>query len=233
MPKSSKAALQPATRRFEARLEHMPSQLNWVIVYLPFDASKVWGVRGQIKVRGEINSFPFSTSLFPTGQGRHLLLVNRRMQKGARAFEGSVARFRIELDREERKVAIPAELLPILNQDRSLRRWYDALTHSTRNEIAKWVTDPKGSEARGRRAEQIGERLLSVMDAERELPPVLQVAFGRNPRAREGWDRMSASRRRSLLFAIFYYRTPDARARRIEKVVEEAAGKAEKMSDQE
>ena len=43
---------------------------------------------------------------------------------------------------------------------------------------------------------------------------------------------MSASRRRGQLLAIFYYRTPEARARRLAKVVEEAAALAEKKADQ-
>ena len=102
---------------------------------------KLWGLRGQIKVKGEINGFAFRTSLFPTREGRHFLLVNKRMQKGARAVEGSVARFQMELDREKRTVTIPDELKRILSEDRSLRRWYDKLNHSTRNDIAKWITD--------------------------------------------------------------------------------------------
>ena len=69
------------------------------------------------------------------------------------------------------------------------------------------------------------------MEAERELPPVLQVAFARHPRAREGWDGMSASRRRGHLFGIFYYRTPDARARRIDKMLDDANALAEKLSN--
>ena len=231
MPKANKAKPAPAAKRFEARLERMRSRLNWVIVHVPFDAAKVWGMRGQIKVKGEINGFAFRTSLFPTREGRHILLVNKRMQKGARAVEGSVARFQIELDREERTVTIPDELKRILSEDRSFRRWYDELNHSTRNDIAKWITEPKSADARVRRAEQIAERLLAVMEAERELPPILQVAFARHPRAREGWEGMSASRRRGHLFGIFYYRTPDARARRIDKMLDDASALAEKMSN--
>jgi uncharacterized protein YdeI (YjbR/CyaY-like superfamily) len=231
MPKTSKAQPASAARRFEARLERMRSRLNWVIIHLPFDAAKVWGMRGQIKVKGEINGFAFRTSLFPTREGRHILLVNKRMQKGARAAEGSVARFQMELDNEERTVTIPDELKGILSEDRSFRRWYDNLNHSTRNDIAKWITEPKGAEARARRADQIAERLLAVMEAERELPPVLQVAFARYPRAREGWDLMSASRRRGHLFGIFYYRTPDAQARRIDKMLDDATALAEKLDD--
>jgi uncharacterized protein YdeI (YjbR/CyaY-like superfamily) len=229
MPKVSKAKPSPA-KKFEARLERMRSRLNWVIIHVPFDAAKAWGLRGQIKVKGEINGFGFRTSLFPTREGRHILLVNKRMQKEGRAVEGTVARFQMELDVEERTVTVPDELKRILSQDRSLRRWHDALNYSTRNDIAKWVTDPKSAAARGRRAEQIAERLLSVMEAEQDLPPVLQLAFARHPQAREGWERMSVSRRRGHLFGIFYYRTPEAQGRRIDKMLEDAVTLAEKMS---
>jgi uncharacterized protein YdeI (YjbR/CyaY-like superfamily) len=231
MLKVSRAKPTNSAKRFEARLERLRSRLNWIIVRVPFDAAKVWGLRGQIKVRGEINGFAFRTSLFPTREGGHFLLVNKRMQKGARAFEGSMAHLEMELDREERVVTIPQELKRILGQDRSLRRWYDELNHSTRADVAKWITEPKSSEARVRRAEQIAERLLAVMEAERELPPILEVAFARHPRARVGWDRMSAPRRRGHLFGIFYYRTPDAQARRIDKMLEDATALAETMNN--
>jgi hypothetical protein len=42
---------------------------------------------------------------------------------------------------------------------------------------------------------------------------------------------MSAARRRGHLFGIFYYRTPDAQAGRIEKMLDDAAALAEKMSN--
>jgi uncharacterized protein YdeI (YjbR/CyaY-like superfamily) len=236
MPKASKAKPEPAPKRFEARIERLQSRLNWLIIRIPFDAAKIWGLRGQIKVKGEINGLAFRTSLFPTREGRHFLLINKQMQKGARAAEGSVARFQMELDREERTVIIPDELQRILSEGlpsevRALRRWYDGLNHSTRSDIAKWITEPKSADARVRRAEQIAERLLNVMEAERELPPVLQVAFARYPRAREGWEGMSASRRRGHLFGIFYYRTPDAQARRIDKMLDDATALAEKLSN--
>jgi hypothetical protein len=43
---------------------------------------------------------------------------------------------------------------------------------------------------------------------------------------------MSASRRRGHLFGIFYYRTPDAQARRIDKMLEDATALAEKGSSE-
>lgn len=215
-------------RGFSATLERMKSRLNWTIIHIPFDVAKVWGTRGQLRVRGEINGFAFRSTLFPTGRGGHILLVNKRVQKGAGAFPGAVARLRMEPDTEERVIAVPTELNRILAQDRALRHWADQLNPSMRADIAKWVTEPKGSEARRRRAEQIAERLLATMEAEKELPPVLKLAFVRNPVAHDGWQKMSQAKRRWHLLGIFGYRSPESRARRIEKMLGEAVELAEK-----
>lgn len=219
-PQSRNAA---CARHFRATLERMQSRLNWTIIRVPFDANRVFGMRGQINVKGEINSFPFRTCLFPSKPGGHILLVNKKMQKASGARAGAAADFRLKLDPEKRIATIPDPLKRILAGDRSLRRWFEGLNQSTKNDIAKWINDPKSKEARARRVEQIAERLLAVMDAERELPPILQVAFARNPEARDGWENMSAARRRSHLFGIFYYRTPEGRMRRIEKMMDEAS----------
>jgi uncharacterized protein YdeI (YjbR/CyaY-like superfamily) len=218
----------PLAKSFRATLERLESRLNWVVIHVPLDVPKVWRSRGRLKVKGEINGFPFRTSLFPTGQGRHMMLVNKQMQKGGKVVAGSVAHFRLEPDPEPRIVIVPAELKGAFAGDRQLQRWFDGLNYSTRKEISAWITQVKSAEARERRAQQIAERLLATMEAERELPPILQVAFARNSRAREGWERMSLSRRRMYLFGIFYYRSPEARARRLAKALQDAEGLAEK-----
>jgi uncharacterized protein YdeI (YjbR/CyaY-like superfamily) len=215
-------------KSFQARLERIDSPLKWVMIRVPFDVVKVWGKRGNLKVKGEINGFAFRTSLFPRKNGDHMLLVNKRMQHGAKAVPGTVAKFSLEPDTEKRIVGVPVELKRAVAEEPSLRRWFDHLNYSTRKYIADWISQPKSVEARSRRAEQIAERLLATMEAERELPPILQAAFAQNSRARDGWERMSVSRRRGHLLGIFYYRNPDARARRVEKMLEDTVKFAEK-----
>jgi uncharacterized protein YdeI (YjbR/CyaY-like superfamily) len=217
-------------KSFKARLERIDSPLRWVMIRIPFDAAKIWGKRGQLKVKGEINGFAFRTSLFPRRNGGHMMLVNKRMQRGAGASPGAVAQFRLEPDVEERIITVPPELKRALAEDRSLRQWFDKLNYSMRRYITDWIRDVKSAEARTRRAEQIAERLLATMEAERELPPILQIAFAQNARAREGWERMSAARRRGHLLGIFYYRNPEARGRRIEKALQDAVELAEKKA---
>src|SRR5437899_7804402 len=97
-------------KTFEAVLEPSNNSLKWTIIRIPFDAAKIWGKRGQLKVKGEINGFAFRTSLFPTGKCGHMLLVNKRMQRGAGAGPGTVAQFCLEPDTGERIVRVPAEL---------------------------------------------------------------------------------------------------------------------------
>jgi len=228
----SKPQPKRVTKSFQATLERLRSNLGWVIIWIPFKVEKVWGTRGMFRVKGEINGFAFRTSLFPTRKGQHFLLVNKKMQAEGRASEGTTAEFLIEPDVEERVIVVPVELKSILAQDKTFRRWFDALSYSIRKWISDWVVQPKSAAARIRRGEQVAEQLFSAMEAERELPPMLKQAFTSDPRALEGWNLMSPSHRRGQLIAIFYYRSPDARARRIAKVVEEAIARSEKKSNQ-
>src|SRR5215469_3892415 len=177
-----------AAKTFEAVLERDGTRLNWVIIRVPLDVKKIWGTRGNLRVKGEINGFSFRTSLFPTGTGRHIMIVNKRMQAGGRVRLGALAKFRLEQDKEERIATIPAELKFVLAEDKSLRRWYDRLNYSIHKEVRDCIEQVKSPEARGRRAQQIAERLLATMEAEQELPPILRVAFANDARAANGWQ---------------------------------------------
>jgi uncharacterized protein YdeI (YjbR/CyaY-like superfamily) len=211
----------PISRTFPAVLTRTGNSLNWVVIRLPFDAQKVWGARGQIRVKGEINKFAFRTTLFPTGDGHHYMIVNKQMQKGGSVRPGMEAAFRMQPDLEIRAVPASPELDHALKESRKLQKFYQGLTPSTRAEIVRWIAGAKQQETRDRRAEQCAERLMETMEAEIELPPIIRQAFARNPQAAQGWKRMPPSHRRMHLLGIFYYRNLESRLRRIEKAMTE------------
>jgi len=122
---------------------------------------------------------------------------------------------------------IPPELQRILNQDRSFRRWFDQLSFSMRKWFCHEITNVKNPASRLRRAERAAELLLSTMEAELDLPPILKLAFARDPRAYQGWQSMTPIQRRNWLLSIFYCRTPETRDRRIAKMVEDALARLE------
>ncbi|HUK32055.1 MAG TPA: YdeI/OmpD-associated family protein [Candidatus Acidoferrum sp.] len=241
-----------ATKTFKATLEKLRINLGWVIAFVPFDVKKAWGKGGRPKVRGTINGFEFRTSLFPTREGRHFILVNKQMQEGAgllsrsnwrggpfggeagykqqrEAMIGTVAQFTLEPDAEERAIPIPAELKRVLDEDKALRRWYDALSYSARKYLAYLITGVRSKEARERKAMEIAELSLSTMEAERELPPAITAAFAENSKAMSGWKMMTPIQRRGHLMGIFYYKNPASRAKRIAKAMADAVKVAERQ----
>jgi uncharacterized protein YdeI (YjbR/CyaY-like superfamily) len=213
-------------KRFKAVLEKGSRALGWTIVRVPFEPAKEWKQMVRLRVRGNVNGFAFRTSLFPDTRGGFYLLVNRAMRAGAGVTLGDSAEFTLEPDMEPRDAELPDELAALLDEAPGLRDWYDGLTEYMRREIGKWVMGVKSDEARMRRAEQMAERLLATMEGERELPPVIAAAFRLRPKARAGWAKMTEVQRRGELMAVFYYLTPDARQKRVDKLCDAAEKRA-------
>jgi hypothetical protein len=149
-----------AAKKFRGVLEPDHTNLKWVIVKVPFDPAKAWPMRNRLRVKGTIQGtttragegFAFRTSLFSSGQGGYFLPVNKIMQKGAGVAVGGMAEIALEPDLEERSTAVPPELAKLLKQHGSLKKWYERLSPSARDNIARTITGPKSAEARLRRA---------------------------------------------------------------------------------
>ena len=234
MPASKPKTKPIQAKTFEAVLERTPDRLRWVIAGIPIDLAQIWGKRGQIKVQGEINGFAFGATLFPDGQGHHFLIVNKKMLSGGKTAAGLTAKFRIQQDTSPRiTVAPPKELLRELAQSKRLLKFFESMSPSRRHEISKWIAQCKTTEARSRRSQQMAELFMETMEAELALPPIMQLAFRRNPRACAEWNRMSPSHRRAHLISIFHYREPEARARRVAKMIGEMLGRRLEAGNEE
>ena len=212
-------------KTFRATLVLVGGALNWTGVRLPFDVANLWKKRGQIRVCGTINGFAFRTTLFPTGDGGHFLLVNKTMQKGARARRGDTAEFQLGPDTAERELVLPKELATELQRSKRMQKFFSTFSPSRQRWFADEVAKKKDAATRKRRAEQVAELLLETMDAERALPPLIEQALAANPKARAGWKKMTPIQRRQQLMGVFYYRTPASRARRLQKAIEAMTGK--------
>lgn len=223
MPRPSRT-----TRRFEALLEKERGGLCWTIVRVPFTPSDVWPQQIRLRVRGTVNGFAFRSSLFPFANepGAFFLLVNRAMQQHAGVREGQRAIFELDADLDPRPAELPEELDALLDEAEGLRNFYNGMTEYMRREIGKWIGGVKSDDARLRRSQQIAERLLSTMEAETELPPILAQAFRSRPRASAGWQKLTPAQRRGELFALFSYQAPEAKQKRLDKLCSLAESKA-------
>ena len=209
-------------KRFRAALEHLGGGLGWTVARIPFDVTTTWKKMVRLRVKVEIAGEVFRTSLFADStHGGHFVLVNKKMQQVAGVRAGGMIDLAVEPDLEEREASVPKELEAILKKEKALAKWYPKLTENMRREIGKNIDAVKGADARQRRAELWAERLMGTMEGEKELPPVIEVAFRRAPAARKGWEAMTAAQRRRNLLAVFYYQSPEAREKRVKKVVDD------------
>jgi uncharacterized protein YdeI (YjbR/CyaY-like superfamily) len=211
-----------SAKTFRAVLERAGTGPYWVLARLPMDLKKAWPQWKTRRVRGAINEFEFRTALLPAAEGKgYALVVNKKMQKGAGGEPGDAVTIRVEPDMDEPVILEPKELTKALRGDRQLRKWFDAMSPSMRKGIGFFVDQAKSAQTRQKRAEQMAETVMLAMEGEVEAPPILRIAFERQPLARQGWEAMTPKQRQRHLLGIFYPQTVPGRARRATKAVEE------------
>jgi uncharacterized protein YdeI (YjbR/CyaY-like superfamily) len=221
------------TKSFRAPLEATGTSLRWVIVRVPINLKKAWPIWKSRRVFGEINGFAFKTALIPGTRGQgHTLIVNKKMQGGARVRAGESALIKLTPDLGEVVIDLPPEFAKILKANRDLRKFFDAMSPSMRKGFTNLIADAKASETRQKRAEAMAESLMLAMEGEVEPPPILRAAFQHQPEARRGWDRMTPTQRRNHLLGIFYPQTVEGRERRAAKAIESCLAVARRQSRQ-
>jgi uncharacterized protein YdeI (YjbR/CyaY-like superfamily) len=209
------------SKSFRVTLEAAGTSPRWVIARVPIDLKRAWPMWKSRRVFGEINGFAFQTALIPGAKGQgHVLIVNKKMQAGARVTAGERALIKLSPDLGEVVIDLPAEFANILKSDRALKKWFEAISPSMRKGLVNFIADAKSRETRQKRAEAIAESLMLAMEGEVEPPPILRVQFQRQPEARRGWNLMTPTQRRNHLLGIFYSQTIDGRERRAAKAIE-------------
>jgi len=224
--------MSPNSRKiFRVVLETIGERPRFVIARIPVDLKKAWSGWQNRRVIGEINGFAFRTTLFSQDRGtRHMLVVNRRMQTGARAGPDAEVRIWLEPDLKEQPLTEPAELKRALKEDRQLRRWFDALSPSMRKGIGGFVDQARGAATRALRAGKVAEGLMLAMEGEQTPPPILRAAFQRQPMAQDGWAAMTPTQRRNHLLGIFLAQAVNGRERRAARAIEECLRVARKRN---
>ena len=209
------------SKTFRVPLEAAGTSLRWILVRISVDLRKAWPQWKSRRVLGEINGFAFKTALIPGRKGQgFVLIVNKKMQAGAGVKAGDRALIKLSPDLGEIVIDLPPEFAKILRSDRALKKYFDAMSPSMCKGFSQFIADAKTAETRQKRAEAMAESLMLAMEGELYPPPILRAAFQRQPQAKQGWERMTATQRRNHLLGIFYAQTVEGRERRAAKAIE-------------
>jgi hypothetical protein len=141
------------TKRFRVLLEKdKNSEATGILV--PFDVLKVFGTRARVPVRGTINGFPYRGSIFPMGEGKHYMIVNKNVRAGAKAKGGETVSIVMERDDEPRIITPPADFARALKTNKEARTTWEKLSYTHQKEHALAIEEAKKPETRVRRIEK-------------------------------------------------------------------------------
>ncbi len=136
---------------FEAVLVRPEGVGTWTFLSLPLEVSNSFATKGQVKVKGTINGYPFrSTALF-MGDGSHYLVVGKEIRDHITAAKGDTVQVVMELDTEEQQITAPEDLLQALDIQPQAKQIFARLSYTPQKEYVNWILGAKQAETRQRR----------------------------------------------------------------------------------
>ncbi len=95
--------------------------------------------KGPIQVKGTLNGHPFIQNLVKYA-GKWRLYLNTPMRKAAGIDVGDFGEVVLEFDAEERVLILHPKLKEALTKNKSAKKIFDALSHSLRKEITRYIS---------------------------------------------------------------------------------------------
>ncbi len=139
---------------FDAVLVRPEGVGTWTFLSIPLEISAGFGSKGQVRIKGTINGFPFRSTALPMGDGTHYLVVGKDIRDHIAAAQGDTVKVLLELDTEERRVEVPEELQQALNSQRLAASAFEKMNYSHQKEWINWIMSAKQAATRLRRVEK-------------------------------------------------------------------------------
>ncbi len=135
-------------RDFEAVLVRPEGTGTWTYLVVPFDAGKEFGSRSQIRVKGTVDGHPYRSTLLPTGDGKHFLVVKSDIRRAIVKEAGETVAVTVEVDSEPRSVTTPKDLLKALEGDATAQSAFQKMAYSHQRAYVDWIEQAKKPETR-------------------------------------------------------------------------------------
>lgn len=122
-------------------------------VEVPFDVESEYR-RKRVPIKATIEGLPYRGTLVRMGGPRHMLLVLKEIRERAGKTFGDEVTVSLEEDREERRVAVPADFKQALSGAPPVKEIFENLSYTHQREYVKWIEEAKRDETRSARIEK-------------------------------------------------------------------------------
>ena len=115
---------------------------TYIVVEAKFARQLKPGSKVSFRVKGRLDLYPFAgLALLPMGEGDFILPLNAAIRKAIRKKEGD--RLRIEMDPDNRKPVLSADLIKCLKQEPASLAFFKSLPKSHQHYFSKWIESAK------------------------------------------------------------------------------------------
>jgi uncharacterized protein YdeI (YjbR/CyaY-like superfamily) len=206
--------------RFQTELEIIDGAHGmWMVAHMPFDVRAEFGSGGIVRVQGDINGFPFHSSLFPHRSGRHFLMVNRKMRQGAQVSEpGDQVEITLEMDRAPKTVKLPLALRKAIDANPAAKKFFDEMPPSSQRYRADMVNDVKTAAGKQRKSEAIVKHMADTGASMQKTPEFVKKAIAKYPVAQARWQKLAKSHKKVAMIYLMDGKTQATREHRAEKL---------------
>ncbi len=127
---------------------------GWLCVEIPFDVQEVFGTCSRMAVEMTLKEHCYHSSIFPTGAGKHFMMINKTMQRECDIHEGDAIKISLEMESSPRIVEIPSDLRDAFQKDNKAAIAFESFPTSHRREFVQYITVAKKPETRIRRIQK-------------------------------------------------------------------------------
>lgn len=145
--------------KFQSILTRPEGTGTWTYLDIPLSASVAFENRGQIRVRGTMESVPFRSTLMPGGDGGHFLVVNKALRDKIGKKAGDAVEVELEPDDEPRELAIPDDFQSSLALNEAASENFAKLSYSHKKRYVDHINEAKAAETRMNRIDKAVQAL--------------------------------------------------------------------------
>lgn len=164
------------THRFEGPVERFAvgrgKVLWYTVVFLPAALARELPLdrHPRLRVEAEVAECPVDGAWQPTGDGRHYLMLSRRLLRQLGVAVGDEVEVRFRIDDQDRADP-PPELQSALNADPALRAKWAGITPGRRRGLCHHIASARGVDTRQRRLEAV---MTALREHEGDLRTLLR-----------------------------------------------------------
>lgn len=134
--------------------------INAAYVVFPFDVQKLFGTKGQVKIKVIFDDkVEYRRSLANMGFG-HCVGLTQAVRKQLGKTFGDQVDVKLWKDEEERVVVVPDDVKILFEENQKTKELYEKMSYTHRKEYIRWIEEAKKEETRERRKIKMIEMIL-------------------------------------------------------------------------